>query len=171
MEHKASEGDVMEAGRSLGLVLIVARQTTESSGPGKASFNHPAARQYETALGLGVLDHFQRDTVCLSRLACIFFSVALIHISHCHALVDQVLQCLRQFFHLHPVIFMTGLKCRASRCPNGIDGRTPLGFVISSTGARLRGGLQCATAQDHSIAFANTLPPTRKSCGIMRHRG
>lgn len=62
MEHEAGKGEVMETGERLSQALIITRQATESRSPRKTSFNHPAARQqYESALGLSVLDHLQGD--------------------------------------------------------------------------------------------------------------
>ena len=132
MEHEASKGDVMETGKRLSQALVVTSQTSESRGPCKASFNHPAARQqYEAALGLGVLDHRQLDTVGLSRLFCILSSVALIHIRQCHTLVGKVLYRLRQFFHLRPVLLIGRGDMQGQQMSQGIDCRMHLGPFAS----------------------------------------
>src|SRR3977135_1191170 len=97
MEHEASKGEVVESGKRLSQALVVTSQATESRGPCKASFNHPAARQqYESALGLGVLDHLELDTLRPSGLFCILSRVALVHIRQCHALIGKLLYRLRQ---------------------------------------------------------------------------
>src|SRR5688572_18539875 len=105
MKHETSEGEVMESGKGLSQALIVTRQAPESRSPREAALNHPAARQqYKAALGLGVLDHVQFDTVCLSRLSCMLSGVALVHIRQSHALIGQLLYRLGQLLHLRPVL-------------------------------------------------------------------
>ena len=48
----------MPTGKGFGQALVIARATSEASGPGKAALDHPAPRQQDkAALGLGRLHH------------------------------------------------------------------------------------------------------------------
>ena len=125
MEHEAGKGEVMVTGKRMSQALIVTRQTTESRSPPKASFNHPAARQqYESALGLGALDHLQRDALrASSGLSCILSRVALVHIRQCHALIGKILYRLCQLFHLRPVLLIGRSDVQGQQMSQGIDRR------------------------------------------------
>ena len=49
--------------------LIIACQTTETTGPGKATLHHPTLGQQDKAfLGFGQFDYFQANALRLGRL-------------------------------------------------------------------------------------------------------
>jgi hypothetical protein len=87
--------------------FVVASQATEASGGGEASLHHPAARQQdEAALGLGMLDHFQLDTMlgcrCFGRRS----GVALVHIGQLDILFCNLLHLPGQFADLCAILLV-----------------------------------------------------------------
>jgi hypothetical protein len=81
MEHKAGEGQEVQACPHAGQPLVIARQAAEASGPGEAAFHDAALGQQDKApLGLGQLDHLQADAVRGGHRGDLVTGVALVHI-------------------------------------------------------------------------------------------
>jgi hypothetical protein len=78
---------------SFGQAFVVASQTTKARQPTEGTFDDPAPReQHKTTLGLGMLDHFQPDSVLFCRLRRVLAGVALIDKCDLNALATYFLQ-------------------------------------------------------------------------------
>lgn len=128
MKHEASKGEVVKPGKRLSQALIVAGQSSETRGPGKASLDNPAARQQDKSVfGLGVLDHFQFEAVRLRLLCGILTSVALIRIGDFYRVAADFPHGLSQLFYLRPVLFVGRGHVQSKQIAQGIHRRMYLG--------------------------------------------
>jgi hypothetical protein len=64
MRHQDGKGHEVQAGERFGQAFVVASQAAEACHPGKAAFDHPAARQQnEASLGRRQLNNFESNAV------------------------------------------------------------------------------------------------------------
>ena len=84
--------------------FIVSCESSESCGPGEASFDHPAARQqHEASFGHRMLDDFEMDFVMACGLGRRRARIALVDIGQLNRVAGHLLYLLRQRFHLRAV--------------------------------------------------------------------
>jgi hypothetical protein len=131
--------------------FVVAHESAESSGPGEASFDHPAARQqHEAAFRQGVFDHFEPDAVALGGLRRVWPGVALIDVSHLDRASGDLLHVLSQRLNLSAIALIGRGHRQREQVAQRVDGDVDLGAlapfraVVSCPRPALGRGLQRA---------------------------
>lgn len=159
-EHENGKDDEIQSCQRCLQAFIIASQTAETTGPGKATLYHPTlGQQDETLLGFGKFDYFQANSLLLSCLSGFFARVALIDISQLDSLPDRFLYRPGQLIDLCSLLLIGWRDQSGQQMPQRIDGKmdftAPLAFVTVVTGPATAcdGALQGAAVKNGGAGF------------------
>lgn len=155
LEHDDGKDDKTQAGERGRQAFVIAHQTTESSRPGEAAFDHPAARQEnEAAFGGREFHDLQLQALSGGRLSHVGAGVALVHVRHFDRLAGRRLQVSRQRLDLGPVLLIGGCDAQRQQIAKRVDGgmdcgaRSRLAPSYPARSPLFGAGLQRAAVQD-----------------------
>jgi hypothetical protein len=165
----------MPALESYSQTFVVACQPAKATKPAKGSFNNPTSRQqHKPSFGFSMLDDLQPDSCLLRLQCCIFTGVALVNKRDFNVIVGNLLNSLRQFRYLCPLLLVRRCGLQGQQISQRIYGRVYLrplllfGIVIASTVPTLRRRLKCASIKNCcrrlEVAVAEKSNNSAKAC-------
>ena len=102
--------------------FIVPCETSESCGPGEASFYHPAAwQEHEASFGHGVFDHLKPDATLLGCFRRVGAGVALIDIGQFDRVAGHLLHLFSQGSDLSTITLVGGCDLQRHQVAQRVD--------------------------------------------------
>jgi hypothetical protein len=101
--------------------LVILHQPPKARYPCEIAFHHPTPQQqYEAALGLLMLDHFEPDGVFGGEPRCSLARVSLIDISELDVLSARSLNLLGELLHLFALVLVGRAHAQGEQVSQGV---------------------------------------------------